>query len=88
MHQRRERSSRLRRLSASKKMEWHKSFEGREVRVLIENPKYDFYGGYTENYLKLMVPDEGRDIANQIVKVKVGEARPEYCLGKLLEIKE
>ena len=81
MHQRRERSSRLRRLSASKKMEWHKSFEGREVRVLIENPKYDFYGGYTENYLKLMVPEECGEIANKFVKVKVGEARPEYCLG-------
>lgn len=88
MHQRRERSSRLRRLSASKKMEWHKSFEGREVRVLIENPKHGFYGGYTENYLKLMVPDGGGDIANKFVKVKVGEARPEYCLGKLLQIEQ
>ena len=69
-------------------MDWHKSFEEREVRVLIENPKHGFYGGYTENYLKLMVPDEGGDIANKFVKIKVGEARPEYCLGKLLKIEE
>ena len=30
----------------------------------------------------------GGDIANKFVKVKVGEARPEYCLGRLLEIEE
>ena len=88
MNKRRDRSVRLRRLSASKKMEWHESYKGQEVRVLVENPKDGFFGGYTENYLKLMIPDEGKDIANKFARVKVRDARPEYCLGELLKIED
>ena len=62
--------------------------EGREVRVLLENPKHGYYGGFTNNYLKLMIPDGGSNIANKFAKVKIGEAMPEYCLGELLKIED
>ena len=83
MHERRRRSSHLRRLSSAKRMEWHETFIGKSVRVLLENPKNGFYGGYTENYLKVMVPESLPALANRFANVKIGDVRPEYCLGKI-----
>ena len=86
MQERRRRSSYLRQLSASKKMDWHASFHGKEVRVLLENPKNGYYGGYTENYLKVMIPIEEENLENKFARVRVGEARPEYCLGQIVDL--
>ena len=83
IHERRRRSSLLRRLSSAKRMEWHETFIGKSVRVLLENPKNGFYGGYTENYLKVMVPEKLPALANRFANVKIGDVRPEYCLGKI-----
>lgn len=88
MNKRRQRSATLRRLSASKKMDWHQSYRGQEMRVLLENPKNGYCGGFTNNYLKLMIPNGGSNIANKFAKVKIGEAMPEYCLGELLKIED
>jgi threonylcarbamoyladenosine tRNA methylthiotransferase MtaB len=86
MEERRRRSSHLRRLSSSKRMKWHEAFIGKSVRVLLENPKNGFYGGYTENYLKVIVPEKIPALANLFAKVKISEVRPEYCLGEILSV--
>ena len=58
MEERHKRSAHLRRLSASKRMDFHKSHEGKELRVLLENPKDGSYFAYSDNYLKVRVPEQ------------------------------
>ena len=84
--ERRRRSAHLRQLSASKRLDWHEEFQGKNVRVLLENPKNGHYGGYTENFLKLMIPIKRENLQNKLVQVRVGEARPEYCLGQIINV--
>ncbi len=86
IEERRRRSAHLRQLSASKRLDWHEEFQGKNVRVLLENPKNGHYGGYTENFLKLMIPIKRENLQNKLVQVRVGEARPEYCLGQILNV--
>ena len=85
MEIRRKRSSKLRSLSASKKMDWHQNQIGKVFNVLIENPKNGMYAGYTENYLKIMIGEDHPELANKFARVRVKEAMPEYCLGELIE---
>jgi hypothetical protein len=35
-----------------------------------------------------MIPDQGLEIANHFATVLVEEARPEYCVGKIIEIEQ
>ena len=84
MDERRQRSARLRRLSASKRMNFHEEHIGKQVNVLLENPKHDAYAGYTENYLKVVVPQNPTGLENLFAEVEITEARPEYCIGKLV----
>ncbi len=86
MQERRSRSSHLRQLSASKRLDWHAEFQGKKLRVLLENPKNGYYSGYTDNYLKVLIPIEKERLENKFVRVRVGEARPEYCLGQIINV--
>ncbi len=85
MDERRRRSAHLRRLSASKKMDFHTSHKLREMRVLLENPKEDSYFAYTDNYLKVRVPENPMGLANHMARVRIGEAFPEYCMAELVD---
>lgn len=85
MEIRRKRSSKLRSLSASKKMDWHQNQIGKVFNVLIENPKNGMHAGYTENYVKIMIGEDHPELANKFARVRVKEAMPEYCLGELIE---
>ena len=85
MEERRRRSAHLRRLSASKKMDFHAFYEGKELRVLLENPKDNSYFAYSDNYLKVRVPEQPLGLANRMARVKIGQAFPEYCLGELVD---
>ena len=85
MEERRRRSAHLRRLSASKRMDFHTGHEGREMRVLLENPKDGSYFAYTDNYLKVRVPVNPEGLENRIAQVRIGQAFPEYCLAELLD---
>ena len=46
IEERRRRSAHLRRLSASKRMDFHNKHKGKEMRVLLENPKEGSYFAY------------------------------------------
>ena len=84
MAERRRRSAHLRRLSASKRMDFHASHLGKEMRVLLENPKDGSYFAYTDHYLKVRVDEEPKGLANRMAMVKIGEAFPEYCKAELI----
>ena len=85
MDERRKRSAHLRRLSASKRMDFHAQYFGREMRVLLENPKDGSYFAFTDHYLKVRVNEEHMGLANRFATVKIGEAFPEYCKAELID---
>ncbi len=86
MNLRRERSAELRKLSAKSRMLFNKNFINRELRVLIENPKGVKYLGFSDNYTKVVLSENRRNLANRMVKVRVTDAFPEFVSGELLEV--
>jgi len=84
MDLRRKRSAQLRRLSSSKRMDFHKGQEGNLETVLIENPKDNYFTGYTPNYTRVIIENAGRDISNQLVKVRLNHASPEFIDADLI----
>ena len=88
MEERRKRSAYLRTLSSSKRMDWHSEYCGQKVRVLLENPKKESLFGYTDNYLKVMIPNEGEGHSNCFAEIRIKEARPEYCIGQILSVEK
>ena len=84
MDLRRKRSAQLRRLSSSKRMDFHKGQEGNLETVLIENPKDNYFTGYTPNYTRVIVENAGHDISNQLVQVRLNHASPEFIDAELI----
>ena len=70
MLQRRTRSAHLRRLSAAKRMDFHKRHKGKHMRVLIENAKDGNFFGYTDHFLKVKLTNASEDSANRMASVK------------------
>jgi tRNA A37 methylthiotransferase MiaB len=66
-------------------MDFHTSHKDREMRVLLENPKEDSYFAYTDNYLKVRVPENPMGLANHMARVRISEAFPEYCMAELVD---
>ena len=84
MNLRRKRSAQLRRLSSSKRMDFHKGQEGNLETVLIENPKDNYFTGYTPNYTRVIVENADHDISNQLVQVRLHHASPEFIDAELI----
>ena len=84
MDLRRKRSAQLRRLSSSKRMDFHKGQEGNLETVLIENPKDNYFTGYTPNYTRVLVENADHDISNQLVQVRLNHASPEFIDAELV----
>jgi len=82
MSERRRRSGQLRRLSASKRMTFHEEHIGKELRVLIENPKDGKFSGYSDNYVRVVMREGFEKLANRISVVEVVESRPEYVIAE------
>ena len=85
VQERRRRSAHLRRLSASKKMNFHEEQLGKEFEVLLENPKDGFYGGYTEHYVRVVVPQKTLGLENRMARIRMLTANPEFVEGSILE---
>jgi threonylcarbamoyladenosine tRNA methylthiotransferase MtaB len=78
-----ERSGRLRELSASKRRAFAQRYVGGEVEVLFEQIDEDgLWTGLTGNYLRVGLAS-AEPLRNQIRRVKVREARSELALGVL-----
>ena len=86
MDERRRRSDRLRVLSASKRHDFYEAQVGREVIILIEDPKNGSWPAYTENYVRVLVDSNRADLANHLARVRLVRARPEYVEAELLEV--
>ncbi len=84
MDERRKRSAHLRRISASQRMEFFKSQEGKVRRVLLENPKDETLAGYTDNYIKVIIKNSDISLASQFADVRLKQANPEFVLGELV----
>lgn len=84
MEEKRLRSARLRRLSAAKRMSFHEKQLGQVFRVLLENPKDEFYSGYTDHYVRVVVPQAITGLENRMALVKMEKATPEFVEGRLL----
>ena len=88
MRERRKRSAELRNLSGLKRMNWHEGHINKYACVLLENPKNGYISGYTDNYIKMVFHDYEKEMANRFVRVRIDEAKPEYCSGEILEVIE
>ena len=84
MNERRLRSGHLRRLSASKKMEFYKKQEGKKSKVLFEKVKGGVLTGYSENYTRVMLKESNNKFENEIYNVELSTATPEFIECKLI----
>ena len=88
MDERRRRSAWLRRLSASKKMSFNLDQVGKELSVLIENPKEEEFSGYSDNYVKVHVNDGFKELSNRVSRIKIVDSRPEYVIGEWIAFEQ
>lgn len=71
---RQRRSAALRALSSKKRHAFMERYLGQEAEVLFENPSGDVFPGYTQNYLRVIVPASafpGENLANQMRTVRL-----------------
>ncbi|MBC7186806.1 MAG: tRNA (N(6)-L-threonylcarbamoyladenosine(37)-C(2))-methylthiotransferase MtaB [Calditrichaeota bacterium] len=66
-----ERAARLRALGAKKRMQFAASFVGRALQVLFERQTDGWVHGISDNYLRVRVPNGGRDLRNVLAAVHV-----------------
>ncbi len=86
--ERNRRSLHLRRLSASKRHDYHASWVGREVEVLFEDPKPELWSGLTPNYIRVCVPrrPDHPDLTNQFARVRLTSVEADFVEGELVEV--
>ncbi len=91
------RARRLIELSQQKRLEFHTTHVGRQVEVLIEEPRRaDGSGlavGTTDNYVRVLIEDGGdihqpRVKAHQLVQVAIDRAREDVAFGTLGSVQQ
>lgn len=65
--------------------EINESYVSKKVKVLIEEKQGDYYKGHTANYMEVLVPEQGKDIRNEIVEVKIKSVKKScpHLLGNI-----
>lgn len=82
--QKEERSHRMAAVTEQSRREFLKGQVGMEEEVLIETEKLDgMQHGYTMNYTPVCV-DAQEDLSGKICRVKIVEAKDDYCIGSIL----
>jgi threonylcarbamoyladenosine tRNA methylthiotransferase MtaB len=84
MEERSRRCSHLMRLSEKKRYHFMEAHLGMEAKVLLEDPRDGGFPGYTENYIRVRVPDPGHDIRNELVTVRLGKIRADWMEAEVL----
>ena len=77
-----ERAHKLQELSKVSKIKYYQQFIDHEMEVLIEQKKNGYWYGHTSNYLEVKIEDNGKDLTNQIVLVKLLKVINGSILGK------
>ncbi len=75
-------SERLLKLSFKMQEEFSRSFLGETLEVLVERKRNNYLTGFTDNYIRVIF-NGPEDLVNEIVKVKIGEIKKGYVIGKL-----
>ncbi len=68
-------------LSNQNKKDYNAGVVGKDIDVLFETNDDDFYYGHTKNYIKAAVPNTGENLSNQIIKIRVREAKDDMVIG-------
>lgn len=61
--------------------EYNKNYIGKKVEVLVEEKDGEFFKGHTKNYMQVLIKDEGIDLRNRLVEVKI-QRDGAFVLGK------
>lgn len=85
MEERNRRSAHLRRLSAQKRYDYYNAYLGCEVEVLFEDPREDSWPGYTANFIRVVLPDQGIDLQNRLARVRLERISADFVEGRFLE---
>lgn len=81
---RQRRSVALRELSAIKHRTFMQNFIGREEEILFENPQGDIWPGYTQNFIRVLVPASefpGENLANTFRAVRLTSVEEDFVRG-------
>lgn len=83
----------LRRMSARKRRAYYGAHLGREMEVLLENPREDSWPGLTANYIRVVCPEEGAaarsgtaDRRNRLARVRLQSVEADFVEGRLVEM--
>jgi len=71
-----ERYGELKRLAEEYAHEYSKCFRGKVLNVLIEGKRNGFFLGYSENYLRVLIPDKERVTPKEIIPVTIIKTEP------------
>jgi threonylcarbamoyladenosine tRNA methylthiotransferase MtaB len=83
---RQQRSAHLRRLAAARRHAFLSAHAGRTMRVLFEDFCAGAWPGYTDNYLRVVLPASqacGRHLANQVLDVHLAAVGADFLYGSL-----
>ena len=75
-------------MSEKKRYDFMEAHLGQEGTVLLEDPRDDGFPGYTENYIRVRVPNPGFDIRNRLVKVSLNAIRADWMEASIIEFLE
>ncbi|MBU0468902.1 MAG: tRNA (N(6)-L-threonylcarbamoyladenosine(37)-C(2))-methylthiotransferase MtaB [Candidatus Omnitrophica bacterium] len=77
------RSELLRDLAQKKSKNFKRSLLGKNMSVLIEQKKTDFWTGLTDNYVRVEI-SSSKDLTNQIVNVNLKEFKSQHMAGIII----
>ena len=61
-----------------------KNFIGREEEILFENPQGDIWPGYTQNFIRVLVPASefpGENLANTFRSIRLTSVEEDFVRG-------
>lgn len=86
MRERHRRSAHLRRLSAHKRHDFYTAHLGREMEVLFEDPREEFWPGYTANYVRVAAPRTAGDLRNRRARVRLQQVSADFVEGEVVKV--
>ncbi len=85
IEERNRRCLQLRRYSSQKRYDFMQRYLGKEMNVLLEDPRDGHFPGYTANYIRVLTDSpEGSDIRNQLVRVRLDQISADFVEGPIV----
>ena len=77
------RSALLRAIGERKRQEFYASYIGQELEVLFEMGKDGLWSGYSDNYVRVSVENDG-NLSNQMRRVKITSTVADFAMGEII----